>query len=86
MMTFTMQRAYTRCETDDEFRERVRAKHGRYVSVKRERLTAGSWYSWRAMKESYTTTEDIDTLSGVALDDAVWYAHKMQRKILEVYP
>lgn len=80
----TKQGAYTRCETDDEFRARVRTRHGRHVLVKRERSIT-SWYGIKT-KESYTTTEDIDTLTGGALDDAAWDTCKMQRKIVEVYP
>lgn len=74
---------FKRLETDEELRARVREAHGNitYITVERK-ITRHGWYGV-PYEDTERTSERLDSLTGTALDDAVWSAMKMQRRIIE---
>jgi hypothetical protein len=77
-VTLDRHRVYKRVETDDEFRARV---PGQVIMVETKRKVT-SWYGF-VHEETAREPVRVRDLSGEQLDDAVWNALKMQRRVVE---
>lgn len=84
MTTDKYRAVFKRLETDEELRARVREAHGNftYVVVERNFTYVAGWYGLE-YEDTERTSERFNDLGGASLDDAVWGAWKMQRRIIE---
>ena len=73
--------AYKHLETDEEFRRRA---PGTYLAFDRKVKQQG-WYGVE-YEENVRECLRVADLRGDDLDEAMWLALKMQRKIVEVFP
>lgn len=91
---------YKRLETDEEFRERLQTTSYTVVMVLPDPQRQGEDYAQYRMRTKWMGETDfqwitrvttkapvrIATLHGHHLDDAIWEALKIQRRIVEVVP
>lgn len=73
--------AYSRLETDQEFRLRI-LERSRVLDVEYEETLSLMYYG--TYKEKRKKSVEVRFLDGEELDDAAWNTLKMQRKIIWV--
>lgn len=76
--------AYKRLETDDEFRERLRARTGAIAMYSIE-VDVDNFFGGTCKTREYRSSF-VANLSGEQLDQVAWDAERMQRKLVAVYP